>query len=82
MATNNKRKNKIVFFKNEEGKWINDPYEIISHIKQYFKNSFKTSHISTNWKDILYDPTSFNNIDLTTVDNRLSLRGHHCSFFI
>lgn len=71
MASNNKRKNKIMFFKNDTGNWINDPSEILTHIKQHFLNSFKTSHTSTSWISILHDPTSFDKIDLRMLDNPL-----------
>lgn len=71
MASNNKRKNKIIFFKNDVGNWINDPPEILTHTTHHFLNSFKTSHTSTSWISILHVPTSFKKIDLRILDNPL-----------
>lgn len=55
-ATNKIRKNKIAFFKDSEGNWIDDPPKIMDHTYSYFQQGFTTIHTYSNWFSIRSDP--------------------------
>lgn len=71
MASNKHRRNKITYFKDYSGNWINDPVAILQHKSQYFQNMFDTNHTSTDWSSIKRKPSNFNHIDLTVLDKQL-----------
>lgn len=71
-ATNKSRKNKIIYFKDDLGNWINEPAQILQHTLVFFQYMFKTDHTSTNCLGIRNNPQSFTNIDLTILDKQLS----------
>lgn len=71
-ATNNRRINKIVFFKDLEGNWIDDPLKIMEHTLSYFEQVFTTSHCYSNWSSIKTDPLSYKDFSLSSLDNPIS----------
>lgn len=71
MATNNRRRNKIIFFKDDQGNLIIDQVQLISHTKRFFFNSFTTSHDFTDWLNIRLDPPNYNKNDLKILDKPL-----------
>lgn len=71
MASNRRRRNKINYFKDEEGNWINDHKLIMSHVSNYFKDIFTSSHTSTKLKPLGSNPSNLNKIDLRSLDSPL-----------
>lgn len=67
-ATNRRKRNKIIFFKDESGNWINDHASLSSHVLNYFTNIFTTSQVSTNWKEPNNIPLGNTQLDLTSLD--------------
>lgn len=70
-ATNRRRRNKINFFKDEVGNWINDPLLIMSYVNNYFKDLFTSSHVITSRKNPLKPSSNVGQVDLTTLDGPL-----------
>lgn len=73
-ASNRRRRNKITYFKDDSGQWLNDQHFIMSHIYNYFNNIFSTSHSTTDWNIVKCNLSSFHMYDLTTLDKPLSYR--------
>lgn len=70
-ASNSRRRNKLTYSKDDIGKWVNDQHLIMSHICNYFNDTFTTSHSITNWNSIKTNPSSHYKYDLTNLDNSL-----------
>lgn len=68
---NRRRKNKIVYFKDNNDNWITHPTEIHQHVFQFFTSSFTTSQCSTDWTHLKSSPLSFHNFDLSDLDRPL-----------
>lgn len=71
-ATNNRIRNKIIYFIDPEGNWIDDPQKIMDHTLSYFKENFSTSHSHSNWSSIKSDTPSHHQIDLSSLDTNIS----------
>lgn len=71
MASNRRRRNKINYFKDEEGNWINDHKLIMSHVSNYFKDIFTSSHNSAKLKALGPKPSNLNKTDLCSLDSPL-----------
>lgn len=56
-ATNKKRRNKIIFFKDSEENWIDGPPKIMEHTYSYFQHAFTSNYDNLNWNSIKYDPS-------------------------
>ena len=59
-----RRRNRIVFFKDDNEIWISDPAKIVDHIYAYFKNCFTISHTATSWHQILLATPCFHKLNL------------------
>lgn len=70
-ATDRKRRNKINFFKDDTGNWINEHHLIMSHVLKYFTDTFTTSHSLTSWISPLGNPYIHTNLDLNFLDTPL-----------
>lgn len=71
-ATNKRRRNKITFFKDLKGNWIDDPPKIMEHTYTYFQHAFTTTHDKSNWNYIKSYPLNYKNNDLSSLDNPLT----------
>jgi len=66
-----KRQNHISFFKNNEGKWIDNQQDILDHTLAHFITIFTTNREVTSWSSIKQSPSSFENINLLELDKQL-----------
>lgn len=71
-ATNNRKRNEIIYFKDPYGNWIDDPKQIMEHTHSYFQDIFSTSHNYSDWSSIKNDTPSRHQIDLSTLDTNIS----------
>lgn len=70
-ATNRKRRNKITFFKDNAGNWINDHSLILSHVQNYFTFAFTSSHTHSSWTNPLNTQSRCKKINLDHLDTPL-----------